>query len=190
MYHLTKDFPVLERHDWGARNPGSMSVQVSPHEAFIHHGAETDNDARHITSIARVTTAMRGIQAFHMGPERKWSDIGYHYVVFQARGDMEHAVICEARMVRYVPAAQLNHNTGTFAVCVYGTIDEGDPLRDDTIRAIVQLLKGTRANLTGAASIKTVGGHRDVTSTSCPGDSLYRALDRIAHDAKIQRYHK
>jgi hypothetical protein len=191
MYHLTDNIIVLERHDWNARKPGGMTAQPhAPTEAFIHHGAEKDADARSITTLDKVKSATRGIQAFHMGPERGWSDIGYHYVVFQPHGKLEHAVVAEARMVRYVPAAQQGHNTGTLAVCVYGTIDSGDKLQDNTVYAIAQLIGGRRSNLTGATNIKTVGGHRDVTDTECPGATLYGALDRIARDAGVRRHRK
>jgi hypothetical protein len=190
MYQLTDYHLVLERHDWNARKPGTMAAQASPSEAFVHHGAETDAEARGITTREQVKAAMHGIQAFHMGPERGWSDIGYHYVVFQPHGSLRHAVICEGRPVRCVPAAQLNHNTNTFAVCVFGTIDRNDPLQDSTIKALGALLSGRRADLTGAHNIKTVGGHRDVTQTDCPGNYLYDKLDTIAHAAKIGRYHK
>lgn len=189
MYHLTDHIRVLERADWHARSPRAVTAQPTPHEAFIHHGAESDHDARAITRQSEILSAMRGIQNFHMDGNG-WNDIGYHYVVFQPHGDLKYAHICEGRMVRDLPAAQLGHNTGTLAVCVYGTIDSGDPLNDNTVWAIAQLLKGTRHDKTGVTSIRTVGGHRDVTQTSCPGDTLYRALDRIAHDAGIERFHR
>jgi hypothetical protein len=187
MYELTPTIHVYEREDWHARTPKPMDRQDPPREAFIHHGAETDRDAQAVGTIAEVLAAMRGIQNFHMDG-RGWSDIGYHYVVFQPHGKLKHAVICEARLVHFVPAAQLGHNTGTFAVCVYGTIDSGDKLEDNTVWALSRLLSGVRAGMTGAASLRTVGGHRDVTQTECPGNLLYSSLPRIAADSHLAAF--
>lgn len=187
MYHLTDNIQVHERADWRARQPIAVTSQPTPHEAFIHHGAESDKEARAITNQSETLAAMRGIQNFHMD-DNKWNDIGYHYVVFQPHGDLRFAHICEGRMVRHLPAAQLGHNTGTVAICIYGTIDGADPLHDNTVYAIAKLLNGTRGHKTGITSIETVGGHRDVTQTSCPGDMIYNALSRIARDAGIRRF--
>lgn len=191
MYHVTDAVSVYERHDWHARDPRPMLPQALPREAFIHHGAESDRDAERIDTLAEVFIAMRGIQNFHMDdPAHRWSDIAYAYVAFQPRGHLERAVLCEGRSVHSVPAAQLGHNTGTLPICVYGTIDKGDPLSDSTIHAIAMLLKGHRSDLTGADQIRTVGGHRDVTQTDCPGAMLYAAVPTIAHQAGISVFHQ
>lgn len=188
MYHITEHIQVHERGDWHARQPqGVMAQQRNPSQAFIHHGAESDREARSVTTQAQVFAAMREVQAFHMDT-RGWSDIAYHYVVFQPHGDLKYAHICEGRLVHNVPAAQLNHNTGTFAVCVFGTIGKNDPLHDSTREALAALLGGAHADKTGAGGVRVVGGHRDVVQTDCPGDTLYAAITHIAHDAGIGRF--
>jgi hypothetical protein len=167
------------RRFWGARPPArAMSAQSPPHEAFVHH---SDNaQANHVNSGPEMKAAMRGIQNFHLDV-RGWSDIAYHYVVFQHQDGQERgAHVFKGRDPHFVPAAQLNHNTGTLAICVYGNLMT-DGVHPGTIEAIAAIL-GEHAELI------TVGGHRDVTSTSCPGDHLYRALDSIAHAAGLQRY--
>lgn len=187
MYQLTPSVRVLERHDWHARQPRAVTIQQAPHQAFIHHGAETDREARSVTRLDLAEQAMREIQDFHMDdPAHRWSDIAYHYVVFQDHG--AGTLLAEGRLVRHVPAAQLNHNTGTLAVCVFGTIDADDQLQDHTVYAITQLLAKAAAAKTGVTALLTVGGHRDVTQTSCPGDMLYRALPRIAKGAHLELF--
>lgn len=190
MYELSPTVRVYERDDWKAEpaKPG-MLRQAPPSQAFLHHGAEQDSDAKSITSVSAALKAMHGIQAFHMGPARGWDDVGYHYVIFQPHGALKHAVICEGRLVHFVPAAQLGHNTDTFAVCVYGTIDQSDPLQDGTVWALTRLLGGVRAGMTGAGHLRTLGGHRDVTQTDCPGAALYGELDRIAKGSHLERFH-
>ena len=172
------DFPVRTRQHWHARPWKDYAAQDPPQVAYVHHGAESDHEARSITTWAKMYDAMRGIQNFHMDG-RGWADVAYHYVVFQKHGKFNQPNICVGRPVNHVPAAQLNHNTGTLAICVYGTIDEGDPLENSTSHAIAAILRHH--------GIDRVGGHRDVTETSCPGDMLYHALDGIARHAGIAR---
>lgn len=171
--------PVRSRHSWRARQWKAFNTQSPPRQAFVHHGAESDREAKRITNWTSMYAAMREVQNFHMDT-RGWSDIAYHYVVFQARGKIAHANICEGRPVNHVPAAQLDHNTGTLAICVFGMIDHDDKLQDDTLHAIAQIIRAH-------PSVTHVGGHRDVTQTSCPGDMLYHALNDIAHQAHISR---
>jgi hypothetical protein len=155
-----------------------MSAQGPPQQAFIHHGDESD--ANRINTGAEMRQAMRGIQAFHMAT-RGWSDIAYHYVVFQHQAGQEKgAHVFHGRDPGHVPAAQLGHNTNTLAICVYGDFTK-DGVHPGTIEAITAILDHHPALL-------TVGGHRDVTQTTCPGSHLYAALDKIAHAANLRRY--
>jgi hypothetical protein len=172
--------PVRSRKSWHARQWKDFTTQSPPTQAFIHHGAETDREAKSVTNWTAMYAAMRETQNFHMDT-RGWSDIAYHAVVFQKRGKMQHPNICLGRPSSHVPAAQLNHNTNTFAVCVFGTIDSSDPLQDETIHAIAWFLKQH-------PSLRSVGGHRDVTQTSCPGDMVYRQIGRIAALAGLKRF--
>jgi hypothetical protein len=169
---------IYDRERWRARAPRPMTRQNLPREAFIHHSDESDAD--HLIDLARQSQRMRAIQAFHMGPERGWSDIGYHYVVFQPYGKLNHARIFEGRRAGFVPAAQLGHNTGTLAICIVGNLDD-DPVKPATRETIEQLLKLF-------PSVKTLGGHRDVTSTTCPGKHGYAAVPELAHAAGLKTY--
>jgi hypothetical protein len=170
---------IYDRDRWHARAPRPMSRQGAPSEAFIHHSDEPN--AERLVTLAKQSEHMRAIQNFHMGPERGWSDIGYHYVVFQPYGKLNRARIFEGRKVGFVPAAQLGHNTGTLAICVVGNL-EHDTLKQATRDAIEQLLKIF-------PSVHTLGGHRDVTPTSCPGKHGYAAVPELAHAAGIKTYH-
>lgn len=157
------------RSDWEAHAPtGGMAIQGLPTEAFIHYADAAD--APKLKSLAAQKAALRGIQRFHQG-ERGWSDIGYHYVVFQAYGLVPGARAFQARETRYVPAAQAGHNTGTLAICVYA--GPGDDLKRNTRWLIEQIIEKY-------PSVRTVGGHKDVTSTDCPGPKIYSQISQIA----------
>lgn len=185
MYHLTDNIHVIERADWHARSGRpQMAGQTNPHEVFIHH-----SDTAHaggLDHLEEQKQAARIIQNFHMDV-RGWSDIAYHYLIFQPYGNAEYARVFEGRMVKHVPAAQLGHNTGTIAVCVVGNFDHADKVKDNTVWAIAKLLTEQR-NKTGIHDPHTIGGHRDVVQTTCPGDTLYGQIPRIARDAGLRVY--
>ena len=184
-YELTDSITVFERRDWGARSPRAMTTQSPPKEAFLHH--TTDHNAESINNLEEQKAAMRAVQAFHMDV-RGWSDIAYAYIVFQPYDPVEHARIFEGRLTKYVPAAQLGHNTGTLPICVFGNFDHEDSVKKNT-RYAIEMLLTKRPEKTGAGSVKTLGGHRDVVGTECPGDTLYAQLDRICDAANVRRYH-
>lgn len=167
------------RGDWGARSPkGPMASQPSIGEVFIHH---TDNeDAGGVDSLSEQKAAMRGIQDFHMD-DRGWSDIAYHAIVFQPQRNVKLARVFLGRPPVIVPAAQQGHNTGTLAIAVYGDFTR-DTLDRNTRYAIEQTIRRYAPNA------KTIGGHRDVFSTTCPGPNIYKQLDLLAKATGLKRY--
>ncbi|HMJ97613.1 MAG TPA: hypothetical protein VK486_17325, partial [Thermoleophilaceae bacterium] len=88
--------------------------------------------------------------------------------------------IClQGRSHRKVPAAQLNHNRGTLAICVVaGPLDTITSRTRYVIERVLML----------HPSVRTLGGHRDVVATSCPGEHLYHAIPRIARAAGVGVY--
>ena len=168
---------IYSRERWGARPPArSMTPQGAPTEAFIHY-SDTPN-AEAINRFSEQAAAARAIQDFHIDG-RGWSDIAYHYLVFQPRNPLRRARVFEGRAWNRVLAAQEGHNTGTLAICVVA--GPGDKLRRNTRYAIEELLRKHKA-------VQTVGGHRDVTSTDCPGDEIYSWIGTIARASGKRRY--
>lgn len=164
---------IVSRTRWGAAKPKPMTDGNRPTECFIHHSENAH--AKTVDTFDEQSAAVRGIQDFHMGPDRGWSDIGYHYVVFQTKPR-----VFQGRSWFYVPAAQQDHNAGTLAICVYG-----DGRREEIAphtRFLIEQIIGRHP------SILTIGGHRDVVSTVCPGDHFYSAIPRIARACGIRQY--
>ena len=173
-YKIGPHIRVYTREDWGARPAKSMSPQFPPREAFIHY--DSTPDAEQVRTLKEQKRAMREIQYYHQ-VNNGWSDIGYHFVIFQPYGNIKYARVFEARPVKCVPAAQAGHNSGTLAIQVYA--GPGDKLKTSTEWAIIQLLREDFAN-----RVRTLGGHRDVVSTACPGDVICRRIPELArrHD--------
>lgn len=175
---ITPTITLYERSDWGARHWRDFTHQGSPDEAFIHHS--TDRLAEHVDTLAEMKAIMKAIQRFHMDTNG-WDDIAYHAVVFQPYGHRKYARIFQGRPIDHVPAAQALHNNGTLAVCVVGNFDHDDSVKDNTRHAI-EVFLGT------VNTLRTVGGHRDVVNTECPGDTLYRQVPIIARASHLKLY--
>ena len=169
---------IYTRDQWNARPAGSMAGQGSPREAFLHH--TDDPSGREYRTLTAQRAKMREIQRFHMD-ERGWSDIGYHFIIFQFLGKKDVRVeprVFQARPVKFVPAAQQGHNTGTLAICVVGN-GVRENLYDATDEMVAALIKRY-------PSVKTLGGHGDVFGTECPGREFRKSIPRIAKLAGVK----
>jgi len=142
-----------------------MTTQGLPTELFIHH-SDTPN-ANRIDTVAEQHATLRSFQNFHMDT-RGWSDIGYHLICFQPYGGIKQARLYRGRPIRYVPAAQQGHNTGTIALCV---VSANDPVKDRTVDRIDAAIRA----LAEKYPLTRVRAHGDVFATDCPGSHL-RAL--------------
>lgn len=165
---MTTAFVTYPRSAWNPRQARVMSDQHFTTEGFLHHSE--DQSGTVYDTIAKQEAKVRDIQRFHM-VERGWADIAYHYVIFQPNHRHRLAHVFAARPVGKVPAAQLNHNSNTLAVCVVGNGDR-ETLHAHTLTAIRYLLTQHH--------VLKFGGHRDVVATDCPGARFYPEVRRQA----------
>ncbi len=131
-------------------------------ELFIHWpgGKVSSPQGR---TFAQECEIMRSLQAAHIA--NGWADIGYNFVLFPRVGATPR--VYTARGARYIPAAQLNHNTGTLAIMVYTS--PGEELAASTaarLRSFVRWADGY------AGRTLAVRSHSEVVSTQCPGPQL------------------
>lgn len=143
---------IISRAEWGARSPRSRStVSWGTRSEFVVHYSE-----------GPTTQTVRSIQDFHMGPDRGWADIGYNFLV-DVKGR-----IYEGRGWLTVGAHAPDHNSIGIGVCMIGR--NGDAT--DAAKRSIRWLYDEAVRRKGGALKKL--GHRDVYSTSCPGDQLYK----------------
>lgn len=168
---------VIPRNDWGAR-PSKADVAHQPlaaiAEVFVHHSAQAGAGVRTQDQAAAV---VRGIQAYHMDT-KGWADIGYHFVVVQNARLLGRAWVFAGRDLTTVPAAQLNHNYGTVAICVHQL--DPEPLRQNTRWRVGRLARRIR-------EATRLRGHYEVFATECPGTVIRAQLDTIARIAGKSR---
>lgn len=152
----------VRRAAWGARRPRSQSIMRLPQsDVWLHHTAGSEPDG---------PAGVRAVQNFHMDV-RGWYDIAYSFVI-DRRGS-----IFEGRGPGVAGAHTQGHNSTSHAICVLGNYDR-DPVPQPAVDAVVALLhRGVREGWWPVARL--AGGHRDVGTTSCPGDRLYRRIDDI-----------
>ena len=117
---------------------------------------------------------LRGIQASHLAGE--YSDIAYNMAVDQFGN------LYVLRGMEHVGGATYGANAHTRAVVWLGSSDVERP-SDAALRAIGDLWRSERGvNLTADASLT---GHRDWTSTACPGEVLYGLLDTVRNGVVV-----
>jgi hypothetical protein len=126
----------------------------------VHHTAVVLTDNR--DAPGRV----RQHQQFHQS--RGWPDLAYHFII-DAEGN-----IYEGRPMDAVGDTGTNYDpTGHFLVCCEGDFNQQD-VTPQQYASLVQILAwGTTAF---GIDPQAIDGHRDVASTSCPGDNLYRRI--------------
>ena len=158
---------LVGRKQWGAKRAVKPTRHtLSPRSIlFVHYSA---GQGRSIDTRAEQVATMQAIQRMHQ-VDNGWSDIGYHFVVFQPYGRLKRASVFQGRSLRNAPAAQENYNTGNVAVCVIAA--PGEKVKRSTVRRIKSIYKRLPAT--------SVKGHRDVGATACPGDHLYAVLPQI-----------
>lgn len=185
MIKITDSISLYEREDWKARPWRDFTNQGwDASEVFIHHTAD---EASGTDSIEDQKARMRGYQNYHMDV-KGWDDIGYHYVVFPPfetnAGTDISARVFSGRPRNHVPAAQEGHNNDTLAIAV---VRGGDRTMYSNqryaVEALINWIKGR------GASLRTLGGHRDASSTTCPGNGIYNIdLPVLCRATNLDRY--
>ena len=183
--------PIKSRAQWGADESirgGSPSYASGIRAVTIHHTASSND-----YGPADVPRIMRGFYAYHV-KSRGWSDIGYNVLVdrfgtaWEGRaGGLDRAVI---------GAHAGGFNTGTAGISMIGTYEDIAP-SPATLETVAQLAAWKLAGVSAQASVRitsggstrfsagtavtlpTVFGHRQVSTTSCPGTRGYAALPAL-----------
>jgi hypothetical protein len=146
----------VSRAEWGARPPKSRTT-IGRSEGMFTHYTAGPRAANRAAGIAQV----RGIQAFHMGPQRGWADIGYSFLVD------DEGTIYEGRGWGVAGGHTNGWNNRSHAVCA---------ILNDGQQPTAAMLNGLRwchdehDRRYGRGFHRS---HRDVNSTSCPGDILH-----------------
>ena len=144
---------IVSRAEWGARPAtGTTNLQPARVTMLVLH---------HTTGTFAGPQTVRNIQAFHMGPSRKWADVGYNFLVAPT------GEIFEGRGWGKQGAHARGHNSESIGVAYIG--DGRTEMPDPAKRAVVWLAGEADRRF---GTLRRVG-HRDVGSTVCPGDAIH-----------------
>ncbi|KAM4748392.1 N-acetylmuramoyl-L-alanine amidase [Rhinophrynus dorsalis] len=166
---------IIPRCMWGAKpykgNPTYLNLPLS--RVFIHH---TYGPSQPCTTFHDCARDMRSMQDFHQ-ITRGWDDIGYSFVAGS------NGYLYEGRGWHWIGAHTRGHNSVGYGVSFIG--DYTSTLPDRPILNLVKDRFLRCAFRSGYITANyTIQGHRQLVSTSCPGDSLYTEIQTWEHFKK------
>lgn len=157
---------IIARDQWGAAASTSTLGSDTPQSVVVHHTAGPASGYRGASTIQE-------IQRFHQNT-RGWSDIGYHFIIGP------DGKVYEGRPLGTL-GAHAPPNRTWVGICLVGDFQTKDTPTGEATGALSALMAQLKAQQ--GVSLDRVPGHRDVGSTSCPGDSLYQQIDTVKNQA-------
>lgn len=157
-----------------------LSYPETIEKIVVHHTASTNN-------LEDPEKAIRDIYVWHT-LAKGWGDIGYNYIIDQQGNIYEGRYGGE--MVSGAHAGR--GNFGSIGIAILGNYQDEDP-PEAVVTALTALIKEKAelynidtegASLFRGENYPNVMGHRDIMSTSCPGEKLYSMLPVIRKLAK------
>ncbi|CAF1259826.1 unnamed protein product [Adineta steineri] len=165
---------IISRAGWGARAATSKTNMATPVSyVVIHHttgGTCTTKDS--------CISKMKGFQNYHMD-SNGWADIGYNFLVG------EDGNVYEGRGWSLVGAHCIGYNSKSIGISVIGDYTSPKPNTAalNAVKALIQcgISKGI------IQSNYILRGHRDLDSTSCPGNTFYAEIKTWPAYRSVQR---
>ena len=129
-----------------------------PKYIIIHHGAGSLNFEQ-VNEYHKSKWGFRSSLNFYIGYQYF---ISYSGRVYRGRADNEEGAHC------------INFNKHSIGICLQGNMEIEEPTLAQ-LTALERLVKEKKARY----NIKVINGHRDFSSTSCPGRNLYQIISKL-----------
>lgn len=182
--------PLITRSEWGAASfkGGSPSPLTTGAFRFMtfHHAAGWS-----ATTRAEGIAAVKAIQDFHQNG-RGWSDIGYQFLIdrggrlYQGRPFLDGATSLDQVPLLALGAHVGGANTGNIGIAILGCYHppEGSQCAEQITPEALNTYITLFAFLSERYGIEPelIRGHRDFSSTACPGDNNYVLLPEVRTD--------
>ena len=180
---------IVPRSEWGPELVPTGPLPAEPDVRFllVHHTVNTNDYA-----AADVVGMLGDIFAFHTGPERGWPDIAYNFFVDR------FGTVYEGRtgsLAGAVAGSASGGSQGFAQLCTFIGDHSTEPPTEAAIASMTGLLgflgerhgldlspgatttftsRGSNRYPAGASvTATTISGHRDMSTTACPGDAAY-----------------
>jgi hypothetical protein len=150
---------IIPRSGWNAADARPFKEHTPVRITVHHEGTKllaTDDAARKI----------KNIQTWGMGPDRKWADIPYHFLI------APNGTIYEGRNVNTVGETNTEYDpTGHLLICCLGNLEEQE-LPKEQLASLISLIAYTSKKYN--IPYETLAAHKDFSrQTNCPGKNLY-----------------
>ncbi|HYK55531.1 MAG TPA: N-acetylmuramoyl-L-alanine amidase [Flavisolibacter sp.] len=158
-----KELTIVPRSGWNAEAPRPYK-QHTPVQITIHH------EGTRLEATADAAKKIHNIQVWGMGPDRKWSDIPYHFLI------APDGTIYEGRSVFTVGETATEYDpTGHLLITCLGNL-EVQEVSPEQLSSLTRLI--AYACKKYKIPQETIASHRDHSSqTTCPGKNLYHYLE-------------
>jgi hypothetical protein len=171
--HGNNDPVIVPRSGWNAAEPKPYK-EHTPVRITVHHEGTrllvTDDAARKI----------KNIQTWGMGPDRKWADIPYHFLI------APNGTIYEGRNVNTVGETNTEYDpTGHLLICCLGNLEEQE-LPKEQLSSLISLIAYVSKKY--KIPYETLAAHKDYsTQTNCPGKNLYPLFQNGYIKAEVKK---
>jgi hypothetical protein len=191
---------ILPRDAWGADLPPKGPLEPEDSRfLLVHHSASP-------TNYASARDVLRGCFAYHTSSAKGWKDVCYNFFIGRD-GDVWEG---RAGSLAGPIVADATGGSQGFAqlVCLLGTYTSTPPsaaMYDSLVSLLAWLAQRDSLALGPDATTSfvsrgsnkwkagtpittnTVDGHRDMTYTDCPGNSMYALVPQLRTDAAARR---
>ena len=168
----SKELIIKSRGEWKANDPLLYQSHI-PVRLTIHHEGQIfekgQDAAKHI----------KDVQVWGMGPDRKWADIPYHFLI-----DLDGNIYQGRNVFTAGETATTYDPTGHLLLTCIGNFEEQE-LPEEQLQALI--------NLTAYCCIKyqispdSIAAHKDYAETLCPGKNLYKYIENGYIKRKVKK---
>jgi uncharacterized protein with LGFP repeats len=137
----------------------------------VHH-----TDGRQTMTEAETAAEVRSIQRFHMGRERGWDDVGYHFLIDGA------GRVVEGRPADTLGAHVMSANENNIGVALMGDFEKTHPTRAQ-VESLTRLVSYLAVKYKEDPSQRGfLQPHRHYGNTDCPGRNMMTIFEELRAD--------
>ena len=167
------DVAITPRSGWNAADPKPYKTHT-PVQITIHH------EGTKLEMTADAARKIKNIQTWGMGPDRKWADIPYHFLI------APNGTIYEGRAVSTAGETATEYDpSGHLLITCLGNLEEQE-VPEQQLASLIKLIAycSKKYNL----SYETLASHKDYSKqTNCPGKNLYKYLENGYIKAEVKK---
>ncbi len=160
--------PLMSRSTWTRSGPVGRNINPmnGVSRITVHHEGWT---VVNFTDARSVINRLEDIRGAHVR-DRKWADIGYHFIVDRS------GQIWEGRNIRYQGAHVSQNNENNVGIMLLGNFERQSPTTAqlDGLRLCLRSLMKTYN-----VPVRRVFTHRELMPTACPGKSLQPRIQSL-----------